>query len=118
MPSQGQFFAVPRNALRLRVVIGASLPVLAGVMSKDSLKSKGVVMASNFNALPCAFLKTSKGERECSLDTQISDVFVLRDLRESTTQPAGKMPAGNKIEISLSAWACLANCKALVANRQ
>jgi hypothetical protein len=115
-PSQGRFFVVPKNATRLRVDISANSPVLAGVMNKADIKNKGVVSAPHFNTLPCAFVKAASGDRQCALDPRISDVFVLRDERENSTQPRQPNVIENKIKVVLSAWACVANCKPLVGD--
>jgi hypothetical protein len=114
-PLQGRFFVVPRNSSRLRVEINADSPVFAGVVNKADIANKGVVNASNFSTLPCAFVKNAHGMQDCSLDPHVSDVFVLRDVREKPALPATQS-AENKVKISLSAWACVANCKPLTGD--
>jgi hypothetical protein len=105
---QGRVFPVPRNASQLRVELFASSSVLAGVMSKQQVASKiGVVRAPNFLSLPCAFVGSKGGTRQCSIDTNTSNVFILRDVRESRTRG---VPVQNKIKVTLSGWVCTDHC--------
>jgi hypothetical protein len=115
-PSQGRFFVVPMNSTRLRVNLSAKMPVIAGVMNKTAISSKGVVNASHFNTLPCAFMKAAEGDRQCTLDPKVPDVFLLRDSRVDPTQSKTPKLTDNEVKVTLSAWACVANCKPHVSD--
>jgi hypothetical protein len=115
-PSQGRFFVVPKNSTRLRVDVSAKMPVIAGVMEKAAISNKGVVNASHFNMLPCAFVKVAEGDRQCTLNPKVPDVFVLRDNRVDPTQSKVPKLADNEVKVTLAAWACVANCKPLVGD--
>jgi hypothetical protein len=109
-PLQGRVFPVPRDVTQLRVEVTADSALLAGVMSKQQIAAKtGVVRAANFVALPCAFVGTTRGMRQCSIDTNTSEVFILRDVRE--TKPVSA-PVENKVKVTLLGWVCMEHCPA------
>jgi hypothetical protein len=123
-PSEGRVFSVPQNATKLRVKLTASSPVDAAAMTREVFKSaKGVVREDRLVVLPCAVIGVRQEDANCNLDPKTPVVYVVRDRRALTGDPAAiavlRQKAGqrmlgtlaaNKVHVTLSVWACVANC--------
>jgi hypothetical protein len=123
-PSEGRVFSVPQNATKLRVNLTASSPVDAAAMTREVFKSaKGVVREDRLVMLPCAVIGVQKEDANCKLDPKTPVVYVVRDRRALTGDPAAiallRQKAGqqllgkevaDKVHVTLSVWACVANC--------
>ena len=125
---EGKSFYLPHAAAKLRVTVQADSAVFGGVTSEVILKAHQldhkIIRRPDFARMPCALLSVDKTVATCQTAGDERMVFIVRDARAEGTELAGavgmKLHSGkliehatlpNKIQISLSTWQCVENCK-------
>jgi len=127
---EGKAFRVPASIKKLRVKIKADSGVLGGTLPAAVLTALAqdhkILTPRSFLNKPCSLLDVDQIDTTCEIDPGGQMDFVVRDERGAGTFLLGEAgllirdhkvleqaTSPNRIQISLSGWQCIENCKSL-----